>query len=347
MINSNRSNALNYIISKSPLKDANGNKFILLSKHFIRCFYNSYTNESFNEVSDSTTAQEVHLIITDARYEKYDIHMNFDEPDPLMDDLKRKICEIYNPFKGKGHPPTYYILRRSDIHHFDLYSAISNLMAYMDKYPDDKYLYPLRVDKTFIRDTHFGGFVKVFDFLNNFKEDLLYINGDRTKENYNDKHKQRDQIVDLVKSESTTEKDVKFTNQTKITSAKKSTSSTNKIIKDVEKFERKAEKYYDEMIKAEERGKNSITPKELLDKVMNMVDNLDSITLGHDLIKLADHIFEEVDKKGLKVSVLSKYYKKPTMMIRDDCGYPVVNDIDDIPSPFPEEIEGDEKLANL
>ena len=151
MINSNRSNALNYIISKSPLKDDNGNRFILLSKHFIRCFYNSYTNESFNEVSDSTTAQEVHLIITDARYEKYDIHMNFDEPDPLMDDLKRKICEIYNPFKGKGHPPTYYILRRSDIHHFDLYSAINNLMAYMDKYPYDKYLYPLRVDKTFIR----------------------------------------------------------------------------------------------------------------------------------------------------------------------------------------------------
>lgn len=87
-----------------------------------------------------------------------------------------------------------------------------------------------------------------------------------------------------------------------------------------------------------------------IDRIYRLMDNLDSISMCKNLVKLADYILETVDNKGIKVSNISKYYgkKAPVFMVNDNCGYPVVNSVDDIPSPFPEDKEqGDQKLANM
>jgi hypothetical protein len=315
---------LNYIIDCSPMKDMYGNHFILLSKHFIRCFYKNIINTDFNVVNESNMGNYMDKFSKDLRFVSYEVDLNSKEPDPLFDDLKTCLLNTYSMTKIK---PQMFILRKSingGVKKFDLNSAIGRLMDLIKEDPDNKYLYPLRDTKIRVNSTD----TMIFSFLDNFKEDKETIvsikNGTMNKPNA---------YGGFEEVEEENPSDIKPTPRPKENVAAK-------IIKNVEKFEKKAAKYYENMSKKE-------NPKELLDNVTKMVDNIDSISIGKELVNLADHIFEVLEDKGINVVKLSKYYKKKAMMIDDSCGYPIVKDLDDIPSPFPEDVEGDITLANL
>ncbi len=72
----------------------------------------------------------------------------------------------------------------------------------------------------------------------------------------------------------------------------------------------------------------------------------DNITFKqmNEVFKFINNAIRFFDAQGVN---WRKKLNFSTSYIDDTCGYPIVKDIDDIPSPFPEEIDGDEKLANL
>ena len=287
-------NNIKYIIECSPLQDKYENHFILLSKHFIRCFYKDIVGAPLVAVKECTTYNYVYALINNINFKSDKIDLNTKKPDPLHKDLKKLLYSTYNilnPKDNKYRKPSMYLLWKGDCNKFDLNSAVGRLMDLIKVDPDNKYLFPLKENTLIYK---YGGNVYVFSFLKNFKDDLK-------------------EIQEL------------YEYQKKLEDNKKET-----VIKPEKP---KVEKPID-------------SNKLLLDKLHSMVDNVDSLAFSLDLIKLADHILETFDRKGLNVCKLSKYYKR-TVMIDDSCGYPLVKDIDDIPSPFPEDVEGDQKLANM
>lgn len=84
-----------------------------------------------------------------------------------------------------------------------------------------------------------------------------------------------------------------------------------------------------------------------LDKAEEIVDNITTLDDCIKLAKLIDKSTKFLYEKGFDLKRLLKYSITKESYIDDECGYPIVKDVEDIPSPFPEDIEGDLKMSHI
>ena len=348
---------LSSIIENSPMMDCNGNKFILLSQQFVRCFYKNFFNTTNDSVKEVTLTVMSSIIARDARYCAHQI--GFRRFDPIFEELKSVINKVY---PNVGTLSMYILHERAVNKEFNLNSAISNLIKLIKENPTNKYLLPM-TDYARVVDTeqpskpggYLNDYVRVFQFHDNFENDLktlkllVGIDVSEIKIPTFDEEETNNQEPAIVSSSTIDHWTEKLEDSVK--SEEKPKAKNESVSQKIDKFEKKAWDYYDEMQKAEKRGKESITDEEILSRLNDIITNCDSVKVWKELINLADRILEKSDEVGIKTSSLSKYFgkKKPVLMVNDNCGYPVVNSIDDIPpTPFPEDkVQGDQVLANL
>ena len=124
---------------------------------------------------------------------------------------------------------------------------------------------------------------------------------------------------------------------------------------ELKRYEALCNEYSDENVSEQqpinfEESTNCVpmSEEELLDKIEKMIDNTDSYKIMMRLCKISDKIDKCMIEHHFDLSqVRTNYFKNK--YVDDSCGfgYPIVKDLDDIPSPFPEEIEGESNLSNV
>ena len=147
---------LNKIIEQSPFKDKNGNRFIVLTTKFIRCFFISLFGPKRKVLGNSTELNKVlKAIVNSNAFAIYD------------DKDSDKFVDVCYPY-GFCSNQNVYICARGDVQNFDVDSACENVEA--NSLYNDKEKYVLANLLTYNwRNSVFD----VYDFMNSFDYDKI------------------------------------------------------------------------------------------------------------------------------------------------------------------------------
>lgn len=309
------------LINESPLTDCFGNNFIVLNFAFLRCFYKSFNKRPIVMYEGEVSVQSIYNYMSylTARTLKYNVNpikVNPRLTEDLYKELVTKIIDVYNYMYYYGARkasqfPMIYLLRKSSSKAFDLDSAVKSLMRLIDVDPQNKYLFPLYMAQPMSGSKRVSR-IKVFDFMGNFEEDKKFI----------------------------METDKKFTSKINAAAPKL---DNDKLVEDTIVVDKPmVNKPRPTVVQKETVVKQDIDKKVVLD------DNMTLKEVGELCQYITDAInFLESQGINWRSKIKVKFNKESR--IDDSCGYPVIiNDEDFLdPLPFPDEVVGDQKLANL
>ena len=288
------------VINESPFHDKNGKKVVVLCSKFIKHFYNSFVIKNGNNSKKDTSGTNFINQVTDylcnenneiiCQIRNY--HLTKEQEDTL-----KKAFKMYGKGFTNMKPLVLCTIDDASNAEFDVESAISQILEYIEKNSTNKYVVAYTRFKSL--NSRRNNVVNIYDFLNDYDYDL-YVSKESAVEKENNEYKLNVRCNGYSKE---IEENCNNTNEKEVVAIKEAVSLDKFVFDD------------------------NITFKQM-----------------NEVFKFINTAIRFFDEQGIN---WRKKLNFSTSYIDDTCGYPIVKDIDDIPSPFPEEIEGDEKLANL
>ena len=316
---------LNNLIDSSPLSDGNGNKFIVFSLNHVKCYYKSFNLVFGDTCAGANLYSYTSHIQNSLLFRCNPISMNINVTEPLYHDLVKKVAKVYvknTPFKRRKITKLYIVRKIAD-KVFDLSSAVKSIMNLIDQDPYNRQLFPLflMAIPTFGE----GDVARVYDFYEDFERDKQ-----RVLEEVNMT------IADAVNMDQNVDKDTLIQNSTEVPTLK-----VPEVVEDKNVEEITVKEVTPDVV-----VKNSEVNG--IDKRIKLDDNM-SLKEVNDLCQYITDAINFFEAQGINWRSKIKIKINKESQIDDSCGYPVIiNDEDFLePLPFPDEVVGDQKLANL